>query len=65
MRIEITIESKTYKSKSTDEISQKDTAEELYKKLENFNKLQFDLDDGGILLIGQDAIRKAQIVIYP
>ena len=64
MRIELTVDGKTYKSIATDDISRDDAVEALYEELANINKFKMELEDGTVLLLPVDVIRRAHIIIY-
>lgn len=65
MRVEVTIDGNTYKSK--EDVSEAYTrfANRMYENFESFTKLKLILEDNSILILGRDAAQRAQIVIYP
>ena len=65
MATQITIihEGENYKSKLTDELSAKDAKDAIYAKLEEFKKLEMELEDGGFLLIPENALKGCLIHI--
>lgn len=65
MRVEVTIDGKTYKSKQDESEKYVRFANRMYEGFESFTKLKLGLEDDSILIIGRDAVQRAQIVIYP
>lgn len=52
-----------YETPATDEATAKETKDALYSQLENINKLEFQLEGGGFLLLGQKAVESCAIQI--
>ena len=64
MRIVLTVDGNTYKSITTDDVSRDDAVEALYEELDNINKFKMELEDGRVLLLPVDVIRRAHIIVY-
>jgi hypothetical protein len=64
MWMEMEYQGKTYKTKATDKISQGKVAEELHNNFSNMDRLQMELEDGSIIVIGKIALQSAVIRIY-
>ncbi len=64
MKIEITIDGKTYITKCGEE-SAKEIADGMYEKFDVFTKLKTQLEDGSYLLIGKEAVQRAVIIVKP
>jgi hypothetical protein len=60
----IKIDGLTYQTKKSNELTAKEIQNKLYENFAGMEKLQCDLDDGGFLLMGRDALQRAQIIFY-
>jgi len=56
MQMILRYEGGLYFSKRTDEVSTSETVEEFYEKFLQLDKLKIDLEDGGFLVLGKEAI---------
>ena len=59
MQMILRYEGGLYFSKKTYEVSKYEAAEEFYEKSIQFDNLKMDLEDGGILVLGKEAIRRS------
>ena len=62
-QLTIKYEGETYKSALDEEHSAKDAKDILYAQLEDFNKLEMELEGGGFLLLPENAIKGCVIQI--
>ena len=62
MRLIIYVNGLTFKSKSTSEMTAEKAKDVYYAHLEKMNKLEVNLDDGGFLIIGEQALKNAVLV---
>lgn len=65
MKLEITIDGKTYVSVATDKVTPSEAAEQIYNQIDAYTKLKVDLEDGGVLVIGKEAVQRAVIIFKP
>lgn len=63
MQIVVMLDNQKYVSKTTTEVEQSTAVKAMYEKMESLNKLQLDLEDGSVLLIGKDAVQRAAIIV--
>lgn len=63
MKITIHLNGYQYNCKVTDEKTKQEAADAFYAQLEDFSKLQVELEDGHILLLGKQAIQSASFII--
>ncbi len=60
--ISVTIDGETYKSKATDEIEHRELADKIYDMIADTNRFKLELENGGWLVLGEDAVQRAQFV---
>lgn len=65
MQIIIDYNGKTYKSKEASEVSQDKAFDAIYDDFEMMQKLNIELEDGGRLIMGTEALRRAIIKVMP
>jgi len=69
MYLVIKVDGMIYKSKESDEETADNVAEQPYQLMHTINKdnraaLKVTLHDGGILVLGQEAVSRAHIIYY-
>jgi len=62
MTVFVTIDGGTYKSKATDEIGHVDLAEKVFGMMADMDRFKLELENGDWLVIGKDAVQRAQFV---
>jgi hypothetical protein len=61
-QIEIHYEMEVYKSKVTKNITALEAKDAMFEVLDQMNKIEIELEKGGYLLLGKDAVQKATIL---
>ena len=62
MQLTIYINGQTFKSKAGNEMTAEKAKDVFYAKFEKMNKLEMETDDGGFLIIGEQALQNAVLV---
>jgi hypothetical protein len=62
MTMDIIIDGKTYTSKVTNEIGHEECANRIFDEMANMDRFKLQLEDGNYLVIGKDALQRAQLI---
>ena len=62
MQLTIHINGLTFKSKATDEMTAEKAKSVFYEQFEKMNKLEMETEDGGFLIIGEQALQNAVLI---
>lgn len=65
MKIEIIIDGKIYTTVESPNITIEKAAESLYENFAELNKLQLNLEDGSVLIIGKGVIQSSVFIVKP
>ena len=63
MQVTVEYEGKTYKGVENKDVKASDAANALYEGFESYDKLQLELEDGSVLILGKHALQSCVIVI--
>ncbi len=62
MHLTIYVNGLTFKSQKSNEMTAEEAKDIFYDQFEKMNKLEMNLDDGGFLIIGEQALQNAVLV---
>ena len=62
MQLTIYVNGLTFKSKQSNEMTADKAKDVFYSQFEKMNKVEMELDDGGFLIIGEQALQNAVLV---
>ncbi len=62
MQLTIYVNGLTFKSQKSNEMTAEEAKDIFYDQFEKMNKLEMNLDDGGFLIIGEQALQNAVLV---
>jgi len=62
MTVFVTLDGETYKSKATDEIGHVELTEKVFGMMADMDRFKLELENGDWLVIGKDAVQRAQFV---
>ncbi len=62
MQLIIYVNGLTFKSKQSNEMTAEKAKDVFYSQFEKMNKVEMELDDGGFLIIGEQALQNAVLV---
>lgn len=62
MQLTIYLNGLTFKSKVSNEMTAEEAKDVFYSQFENMNKVEMELDSGGFLVIGEQALQSAVLV---
>jgi hypothetical protein len=62
MQLTIYVNGLTFKSKSSRKMTAEKAKDVFYAQFEKMNKVEMELDDGGFLIIGEQALQNAVLV---
>lgn len=65
MYLKIILDGKTYESIGVKGKTPADVAKTLFDEWDKVTKLQVDMPDGSIMLLGKDALRRAVVIVMP
>jgi len=60
--ITVIIDGNTYMSKKNDEVDKETASEDFYDIAGSMDSFKMELEDGRILVLGKDAIQRAQMI---
>lgn len=63
MIIQIILEGNTYTSPDTDETTADEFSEQIFERMADLDRFKLELDTGGYLVIGKDAVQRAQVIV--
>jgi hypothetical protein len=65
MHIEIDYKGKTYVSKEMEEVTMQEAVDAVWENFSELSKFRMELVEGGLLLLGRDAIQSCAFRICP